>query len=209
MINEIKQIDGYEALTPAQIVDAVNAARLADASNYVPVTHERVKAWLSEDGLSERLKLYMRVSEPATDADLTDPAVLQLLAIRTGIDNVLTMGPGTELLVAPGDGPRLLLDTIVGVPTVPVSQSDHDRLIARSYTGGEVTEAEVTAALDAEAERVAAEELQAARTLVSTTLHGEAWNTHVAPVLDGDINTATVANLVAGLRAMATAIEGA
>ena len=48
---------------------------------------------------------------------------------------------------------------------------------------------------------------QAARQAVFETLYGPEWNTHIAPVLDGDRNTATVANLVAGLRALADALE--
>ena len=70
----------------------------------------------------------------------------------------------------------------------------------------DVTPEQVQAALDAEAERVAAEALSTQRMELQEALYGEAWNTHVAPVLDGD--EPTVANLVVGLRALADAVEG-
>lgn len=48
----------------------------------------------------------------------------------------------------------------------------------------------------------------AARDLITETLYGSQWNTHIAPILDGNASTATVDNLVSGLRALADAIEG-
>lgn len=59
----------------------------------------------------------------------------------------------------------------------------------------------VQAELDAEAD-------QTARNAVSAMLYGSAWNQYVAPVLDGDRNTATRDNLVAGLRSLASSLEG-
>lgn len=149
MIEAIKALPGSAGMTPEQIASAINAARLANPGNYQPVSHAAVKAWLAESGLSERLKLWLRASEPALDADLTDNDVQTLMVLRSGIDNVLSMGPGTELLVAPGDGPRQLLEVIVGHPPIPVTQDDADRIINRALKQkANVTPEQVQAALD-------------------------------------------------------------
>ena len=52
-----------------------------------------------------------------------------------------------------------------------------------------------------------AEADEAARREVQEAIYGPGWNQHIATVLDGDAATATISNLVAGLRALADELE--
>jgi hypothetical protein len=197
MIEEIKAIEGHENLTAEEIAAAINASRISNPASYIPVSQKKVKSWLATNGLSERLHFFMQNSKPASDADLTDPAVQQLFAIRSGIDGVLTMHANNELDVSPGSGSRQLIDAAVASPDVPATEADRDSLLTMAYTLGDVTAEQVTEALAADAAETAKE--------AALTAYREAHSTHVVPVVDSA--EPTIEQVIAAFRAAADSLE--
>ena len=143
---EYSEIEPFDngSMTDQQIADAEWADRALDPDKYKPLSSRAVKRWLALNGLSERLALWLKQTEPASDIDLSDPATLQLLTIRGGVSNTLDLDPGEELDLSPGSETRQLLDAVVATPNVPVTDADRTAVITAAigepYTAEEVAE---------------------------------------------------------------------
>ncbi len=122
---------------------------LYNAASFAAVTANRVRAWLAETGLRERLERWLALTQPAVEAiDLAAPTAeqQQLLGLRSAIRQVLSAGDSDTLDLAPGSDHRQLLAAAVALQAVPFVQDDADRLIARALTRALIDEADVVAA---------------------------------------------------------------
>jgi len=138
-----------QALSNGEIAAAWNNS----PSHYRAVRPPSVAQWLAEDGLRERLELWLEATVIAPSdlaATMATPQGQMLLAIRAGIKQLLVMQASgdkdAQLDIAPGTGNRQLLDAAIATADIPVLQDDLDRLLMRARPGFEpLTEADVAA----------------------------------------------------------------
>jgi hypothetical protein len=119
------------ATTDQQIADLVNDS----PDLYRPVPAPSVKQWMAEDGLRERLEIWLERNPVPANADLLGAEVKQLIAMRGGVKSLLGIGgQGDELVVAPGSSNRLLIDTAVATGLLPITAADLTRIMIRAKT---------------------------------------------------------------------------
>jgi hypothetical protein len=184
VINQIKQIENWDRLTADEIVTALSSPVLREDSIY---SFNQLVIAFDNVELAETLVGAMRAAGLNASADSLVARGLDF-GLQGVQDNIDKLGQAI---------PDIFTPEWVGRLKALGTQSLWASLGGR----GEVPSVEqVQSALDVEAD-------SQARQHVAELLYGEAWNQHVAPVLDGDRDAATKEKLVAGLRGLVDALE--